>query len=204
MPRETGRGWDFDEAELLKAELAYITQTAFQANEDRARVSSFYLVAVGSLVAAVFSTQFVDRNLDPSLIAWAFCALFVVLTILGTLTTLQLARLRAAWHESMLAMNQLKDYWLQHSRDKELAQAFRWDARTLPRKHKTNSVSYYQTLEVALLSGLTFGAAVYFLQRAVGYDCPACNWAYAIAFGLLACLLQLILYKRTLGEEHAS
>ena len=200
MPREASQGWESGEEGLLKAELEYITQTAFQANEDRARVSSFYLVAVGSLVAAVFSAQLVDRQLNPKLMSWAFCVLFLVLTILGTLTTLQLARLRAAWHDSMRAMNQLKDYWLQHSADKALKQAFRWDASTLPRRYKVNSVSYYQMLEVALLSGLTFGAAVFFFQQGAGYACPTCNWAYSAGFGLLACLLQLFLYKRNLGE----
>ncbi len=204
MPTEASQGRDYDDEVLLKAELDYITQTAFQANEDRARVSSFYLVAVGSLVAAVFSTQLVDRNLDPRLLSWAFCLLFLMLTILGTLTTLQLARLRAAWHDSMLAMNQLKDYWLRNTRNKQLKQAFRWDTATLPKRYKTNSVSYYQALEVAVLSGLTFGASVYFLQQAVGYTCAACSWGYAIGLGLLTCILQLILYKRNLDQKNAS
>ena len=204
MPKESSRRHEFGDEGLLKAELEYITQTAFQANEDRARVSSFYLVAVGSLVAAVFSTQFVSQDIPPSLIDWAFTVLFFVLTILGTLTTLQLARLRAAWHDSMRAMNQLKDYWIRHSSDIHLKEAFRWDTASLPPRHKTNSVSYYQALEVALLSGLTFGAGVYFLQQAMAYSCATCNWAYAVAFGLLACLVQLILYKRNLGDENAS
>lgn len=198
MPGRASPRRAYNDEALLKAELDYIAQTAFQANEDRARVSSFYLVAVGSLVAALFSTQFLDRNLNPGLVAWAFSALFLVLTVLGTLTTLQLARLRAAWHDSMLAMNQLKDYWLQGSGDRALSRAFRWDTRSLPPRYKPNSVSYYQAMEVALLSGLTGGAAVYFVQRAVGYDCLACNWAYSIAFGLLILLLQLFVYKRFL------
>jgi len=204
MPREASRGHELSDEGLLEAELEYITQTAFQANEDRARVSSFYLLAVGSLVAAVFSAQLVDRDVDAAIIAWAFTVLFFVLTALGTLTTLQLSRLRAAWYDSMLAMNQLKDYWLRHSADKRLKEAFRWDTGSLPPKYKTNSVSHYQALEVALLSGLTFGAGVYFLQQAIGYNCRACNWGYAISFGILTCLLQLFLYKRTLGDEHAS
>lgn len=204
MARGANQAWESDEEGLLKAELEYITQTAFQANEDRARVSSFYLVAVGSLVAAVFSTQFVDRNIDPRLIAGIFCVLFLVLTALGMLTTLQLARLRAAWYDSALAMNQLKDYWLRHSKDSTLKQAFHWDTGTLPRKYKLNSVSYYQMLEVALLSGLTFGAAAYFFQQAVGYVCPTCNWANTISSGLLALIMQLILYKRNLGDPDAS
>ena len=204
MPRQTSRGRPYNDDVLLKAELDYITQTAFQANEDRARVSSFYLVAVGSLVAAVFSTQLADRNFDTALIAGAFSVLFLVLTILGTLTTLQLARLRAAWHDSMRAMNQLKDYWLRQSNDKNLKLAFRWDTDTLPKKYKPNSVSYLQTVEVALLSGFTLGAGVYFAQQAIGYHCPTCNGAYAVSIGAMGMLLQLFLYKRSLGDAHAS
>src|SRR5512135_339027 len=126
MPRSTRQIHVLGDEELLRAELEYIVQTAFQANEDRARVSSFYLVAVGSLVAALFSTQLVDKNIDPRLIPWTFCALFFVLTVLGTLTILQLARLRATWHDSMLAMNQVKNYWIHQSADKHLQGAFRW------------------------------------------------------------------------------
>lgn len=200
MPKEVTKGREFDDEELLKAELEYIAQSAFQADEDHARASSFYLVAVGSLVAAVLSTQFVGRNTDPRLVAWAFCLLFLVLTILGSLTVLQLARLRAAWYDSMLAMNQLKDYWIRQSKDRQLKQAFHWDTESLPPRYKPSSVSYLQTLEVALLSGLTFGASVYFVQQAISYSCVACNWAYSIAFGVLACLLELILYKWNLGQ----
>ena len=200
MPKEATQEQGRSGEGLLKAELGYITQTAFQANEDRARVSSFYLVAVGSLVAALFSTQLLERNINPAVLAWAFSGLFLVLTILGTLTTLQLSRLRAAWYDSMRAMNQLKDYWMQTSKEKDLKKAFRWDTGTLPPKYKTNSVSYYQTLEVALLSGLTFGASVYFLQQAIAYKCPACNWGYSISFGLLAFFFELFLYKRNLGN----
>src|SRR5215216_1500180 len=100
--------------ELLAAEYDYIAQTANQANEDRARVSSFYLIAVGSLVAALFGTQFFDPNsLSHSMtVNLMFSGLFTLLTLLGISTILQLARLRAAWYESMLAMNQLKDFMI--------------------------------------------------------------------------------------------
>ena len=189
-----------DDDEILKAEFEYIADTAFQANEDRARVSSFYLLAVGSLVAALFSTQLLDNRFDPVFLSWAFSGLFLVLTLLGTLTTLQLARLRAAWYDSMLALNQIKDYWQSQAKDKHLKQAFKWDTESLPNKYKANSVSFYQTLEVALLSGITFGAAVYFFQSAINYNCPVCNWAYTISLGLFAFLSQLWMYKLNLDK----
>jgi hypothetical protein len=60
MPDSDPLPVEFDE--LLAAEFNYIAQTAIQANEDRARVSSFYLIAVGSLVAAMFGAQYIDST----------------------------------------------------------------------------------------------------------------------------------------------
>lgn len=193
MPDEQPLPVEFDE--LLAAEFDYIAQTAAQANEDRARVSSFYLIAVGSLVAAMFSTQFFDPNFYSRTINLMFSGLFLLLTLLGTSTILQLARLRAAWYESMLAMNQLKDYMM--NENKSLVKAFRWTTSTLPPRYKPNSVSYYQGVEVALISGLMFGAAVYFLQQAF-FKIGLIHWVLVIALGILAIYLQLLLYKRTI------
>jgi hypothetical protein len=181
--------------ELLAAEYDYIAQTAVQANEDRARVSSFYLIAVGSLVAAMFGTQFFEENFFPRTINIMFSGLFLLLTLLGTSTIMQLARLRAAWYESMLAMNQLKDYMM--SENKSLVKAFRWSTKTLPAKYKRNSVSYYQALEVALISGLMFGAAMYFLQQAF-LTIGLLHWIIAILLGGLVIYVQLLIYKRTI------
>jgi hypothetical protein len=183
---------EFDE--LLAAEYDYIAQTAIQANEDRARVSSFYLIAVGSLVAALFGTQFFDLNSPSRTVNLMFSGLFALLTFLGASTVLQLARLRAAWYESALAMNQLKEYMV--SENKRLARAFRWTTDVLPSKYKTNSVSYYQALEVAAISGLMFGAATFFLLRAF-FSIGLFHWIIVILMGIFTLLLQLSLYKRT-------
>ena len=181
--------------ELLAAEYDYIAQTATQANEDRARVSSFYLIAVGSLVAALFGTQLFDADKFTQTVKIMFSGLFVLLTMLGTSTIMQLARLRSAWYESMLAMNQIKAFAM--NQNPELKQAFRWKAETLPAKYKTGSVSYYQAIEVALIGGLMFGAATFFLQEAffvIGFF----NWVISCTFGLLTIYIQLLFYKRAL------
>jgi hypothetical protein len=181
--------------ELLAAEFDYIAQTAIQAHEDRARVSSFYLIAVGSLVAAMFGTQFFDPNFFSRTINLMFSGLFLLLTLLGTSTVIQLARLRAAWYESMLAMNQLKDYMMEQN--KTLVQAFRWKTSTLPSKYKTNSVSYYQALEVAWISGLMFAAAIFFLWQAFFPAGPLQRVVCAL-LALLIIRVQLSIYRRTL------
>jgi hypothetical protein len=150
--------------DILQAEYEYISKTVFQANEDRARGASFYFVAVGSIVAAILGTQLTTDNLHS--VAIPFFILFLVMTGLGALTMAQLARLRAAWHESVEAMNVLKDFYLTHY--PEIAPAFKWRAKTIPPTDKPNSIANLTALEVALLGGLTTGAAVYFLLLWLG------------------------------------
>jgi hypothetical protein len=181
--------------ELLAAEYNYIAQTANQANEDRARVSSFYLIAVGSLLAALFGTQFFSTDVPTPTISIMFSGLFILLTLLGISTIMQLARLRSAWYESMLAMNQLKDYMI--SQNSELKQAFRWQTHSLPSKYKMNSVSYYQAVEVALIGSLMFGAGVFFLQQAF-FQITLLHWTISIIVAALTVLVQLQIYKRAL------
>ena len=192
-PQDPAPAVEFDE--LLAAEFDYIAQTAIQAHEDRARVSSFYLIAVGSLVAAMFGTQFFDLNSPSQTVNLMLSGLFALLTLQGTFTVLQLARLRSAWHESALAMNQLKEYMIE--RDKTLAGAFRWQTGTLPPKEKQDSISYFQALETALIGGLMLGAAVFFLQRAF-WQPGLWRWIVSAVTGGGTAYLHLLLYRRAL------
>jgi hypothetical protein len=193
MQDETPLPVDLDE--LLAAEFEYIAQTAIQAHEDRARVSSFYLIAVGSLFAAMFGTQFFEPDFFSHTVNLMFSGLFILLTLLGTSTIMQLARLRAAWYESAQAMNQLKDFMM--SQNVSLINAFRWTTNTLPPRYKTASVSYYQAIEVALISGLMFGAAIFFLQQAF-FPIGLLHWMISAILSVLTIYLQLFLYKRAL------
>ena len=178
--------------ELLAAKFNYIAQTATQAFEDRARISSFYLIAVGSLVAALFGTQLFEPEQFTQSVKFMFSGLFLLLTLLGASTVMQLAQLRSAWHESMMAMNQIKDFAMKQS--PELASAFRWKTSTLPAKYKRGSVSYYQPLEVAMIGGLMFGTATYFTQQAF-FPAGILTWALCILFGVLAVFAQVSIYK---------
>ncbi len=150
--------------EILKAEYNYIANTVFQANEDRSRVASFYFVTVGSLVAAILGTIFSAENIKN--FSPAFSGLFLILTLLGALTLAQLARLRAAWHESVQAMNQIKDYYIKHN--KEIEPAFKWRLKTLPPTDKPYSIANLMAVEVSILSAITITAAFYFLFLTLG------------------------------------
>jgi len=106
---------ELDPNVILEAEYEYIATTATQSNEDRAKVTSFYFVTVGSLLAAIFGAQYIEdlsnSGGDPRTVYWGFSLLFSVLTVLGYLTVAQLARLRTAWRESVHAMNVIKEYY---------------------------------------------------------------------------------------------
>jgi hypothetical protein len=193
MPKPTIPLVELDE--LLAAEYSYIAQTAHQANEDRARVSSFYLVAVGSLLAGLFGTQLFDAGHFTAAVRLMFGGLFIMLSLLGASTVMQLARLRSAWYESMLAMNQIKDFAMRQS--PELIEAFRWKTTTLPPKFKTGSVSFSQATQVAMISGLMFSAAVFFVQQAFA-AVSLFTWGVSAGFGVLAVYVQLAAYRKIL------
>ena len=194
MPKSKSQPIPADE--FLTEEYEYIAQTAAQANEDRARISSFYLIAVGSLIATIFGTQFFDPDFFTQSVKFMFSGIFLLLTLMGTSTIVQLAKLRAAWYESMLAMNQLKEFMI--SQNKDISKALRWTSRTLPPKYKRSSISFYQAREAAILSGVTFIAAVHFAQYAMGLNTWV-NWLVSAAGGIVVVFLQLAIYKRALN-----
>jgi hypothetical protein len=182
--------------DILIAEYEYIADTAQQANEDRSRVASFYFVSVGSIVAAILGTQFAKDNLKS--VSVAFSILFFVLTLLGTLTIAQLARLRAAWHESIEAMNQIKDFYIKKFPETE--PAFKWRIRTIPPTDKPYSIANLIALEVALLGALTTAAAFYFILFALG-EVTLLSWVIiAISFAAGAAF-QWGWYKHLLVDD---
>jgi MFS family permease len=182
--------------EILKAEYNYIANTVFQANEDRSRVASFYFVTVGSLVAAILGTLFSEDNLQSA--SLAFAGLFLILTILGALTLAQLARLRAAWHESAQAMNVIKDFYIKHN--KEIESAFKWRLKSLPPTDKRFSIANLMAVEVTMLSAVTGAAAAYFLlfyfRTVAGWD-----WAIPAVTLLVIYFIQWKWYKYLLVDN---
>jgi len=150
--------------DILTAEYGYLANTAFQANEDRARVASFYLVSFGSFLLALFSVQW-DVAALP-LLQWGFVGLFLALAVMALLTILQLARLRMAWFASIEAMNAIKEYYI--ARHPSLQEAILWRNLSAPAKLKPNSVGFLQVLEVSFLGGASLGAACFYAILVLG------------------------------------
>lgn len=183
-----------DPNSLLQSEFDYIAQTAFQANEDRARVTAFYLVNLGGLVAALLSSQLVSSlQAEADLL---FGGLFLVLSATGLLTILQLVRLRKAWYESVQALDQIKDYYTRQLPALKLEEAFRWKQSNVPSLYKPWSISFLLVLQVAVLGGVSLGAAAYFFGLLAGYH----GWLVVVAVGVVYFILQLWLYRRLLSK----
>lgn len=181
--------------EFLIAEYNYLGQAAFQSNEDRARVASFYFVSVGTLVAAILGSQFADGELTVWIYR-AFSLLFATLTILGVLTVFQLARLRAAWYSSAKAMNAIKERYL--AEFPVLEKAILW--RDLPEKEKWYSIANLLRLQVTVLAALTFGACLYTLFRSFSQNLSVWFWGCTIALPLGLFVFQRALYFRLLKK----
>lgn len=187
----------FKVEEIVAAEYEYIAQTAFQAQEDRARVTTFYLVSVGSLFGAFWGTQ----NNPTEVTYWAFAGLFLFLSYFGIITVFQLVRLRLAWFESAKAMNQIKEYLITQNQD--LKQAFRWTQDSLPAVYKPKSIAYYLAFQVAMLGTITFGMMLFYSGMAIN---PVLNSNFIFLAGvtiggLLFFYYQMYLYRKGLTKK---
>ncbi len=182
-------------SEFLIAEYNYIGQAAFQANEDRARVASFYFVSVGSLVAAILGAQFSSGKMSELVYA-AFSLLFAILTVLGVLTVFQLARLRAAWYSAARAMSAIKEYYL--TSFPELDTPLLW--RKLPSRETWYSIANLLRVQVSLLSALIFGAALYTLFRSFRPQLPLVVWIVTLVLPLGLYVFQRAVYFHLLRK----
>jgi len=170
---------------IVAAEFNYIAQTAFQANEDRARAWQYFFVTFATLIAALLSTQVADGFRQQLYLT--FVVIFSLLAVLGLITIVQLVRLRQAWLESVRAMNQIKERLI--ADDPSLADYFRWHNATVPPAFKWRSFGFLQALSVALLSGLAVGAAVAFGALARGAAVVPWGWSLPAAVVAAALIL---------------
>jgi hypothetical protein len=183
--------------EILVAEFNYIEKTVFQANEDRARVSSYYLSAAGSLIAVILGLQLKESGKLDSQVCYGFSLLFVILGFTGWLTLLQLVRLRRAWRDSVCALSRIKEYYLQHCQETDLGQAFLWRTETIPASYKPSSISFLLALQVSAMSGVMFGASYFCLAKAQ----QSTHWLVSLLIGLALMILQMAVYRSKLKKD---
>jgi ADP-ribose pyrophosphatase len=149
---------------ILLEEFKYASQTAYQALEDRARMFNLYLVVVGVLASglgAVYQLQ--NQGTVKSLPTYsqplALLLLFAA-GVMGIAFFLKLIRLRQAYHDSLLTMNFVKEFYIREFKKQvpEIEQAFRWRLLSVPSGEKIGTLSFYIAMTVAMLSSFCFAA----------------------------------------------
>jgi hypothetical protein len=165
-------GWEFEYARI----------TASEAMHDRHTMVNFYLLIVGIAASGMVNALDAPVSLPP----WLGAILLWLLCGVGWLYFLKLIRLRQAWHDSAQAMNQIKEFCIQHSHEfseAELRSAFRWQAGSLPTENKPWSLFFFSAMLIAFLS-----TSAYFLGGMLLELKMASLWIWLVMMTVLAAL----------------
>ncbi len=146
---------------MLLEEFNYANSTAYQAIEDRARMFNLYLLLIGVLGSGLAAIYQLGGGLRAYTQVLAIGLLFVA-GALGVAFYYKLIRLRQAWRDSVLAMNQVKEFYIQEFKavNPRVENAFRWRLSSIP-KGESNNVTFVVCSTVAFLASLCFSGAAF-------------------------------------------
>ena len=96
-------------------------------------------------------------------------------------------------------MNRIKSFYVSHLPALKLDQAFAWNASNLPAAFKPGSISYLLAVQVAILSGISLAAAVYYF----GLLFQFALWVLAPGIGVLYFVAQMLVYRGVLREKRS-
>ncbi|HUY76069.1 MAG TPA: NUDIX hydrolase [Ktedonobacterales bacterium] len=146
---------------MLLEEFNYASTTAYQAIEDRARMFNLYLLLIGVLGSGLAAIYQLGGGLRAYTQILAV-GLLLVAGVLGVAFFYKLIRLRQAWRDSVLAMNQVKEYYIQQFKEShpQVVNAFRWRLYSIP-KGESRNVTFVVCSTVAFLASLCFSGAAF-------------------------------------------
>lgn len=189
---------DLHAEQILKLEFEYARETAAQAQNDRTVVVNLYLLLVGGIGSLFLAGPALSKDGIFDLPPQLFSVLFGLLAVIGLLTLLKLIRLRQAWQGSALAMNRIKDLYVE--RFPALEKAFLWRAKTLPPLTQPGSITFILCTMVALIDSVALAGAVHLLRIRAG----EAQWIIDILVLLFGIVAQAMLYFWMLGEKPKS
>jgi hypothetical protein len=190
---------------MLLEEFNYASVTAYQAQEDRARMFNLYLLLIGVLGSGLAAVYQLGGGLK-SYAGELSITLLLVAGMMGITFFIKLIRLRQAWRESALAMTLIKEHYI-HAFDLNAPGAvnpFYWRLKTLPMGEKRTSTTAVVCGTVAALASLCFGGvalvgATLWLPGVIGAGsalAAALSWLFAVFTLILALLLFAWRYTR--------
>ncbi|HLX55544.1 MAG TPA: hypothetical protein VKR83_00825 [Ktedonobacteraceae bacterium] len=191
---------------MLLEEFNYVALTAYQAMEDRARVSNLYYVLLGSLVsglAIIYQFSEGTRTYSQTLLA----LLLVAMSILSLTFFEKFIRLRQAYRESLICMNMIKEFYIRQFQQQmpEIEQAFRWRLKTIPAGERFGSVTFIMSNLIALVGSVCLALATFmFMEPGLLFNhesiLPLPALIALMVFGVLL-LLHILYYRRTLSKH---
>src|SRR5579864_6373703 len=108
-PEAAGRDASLRLENMLLEEFNYAGVTAYQAQEDRARMFNLYLLLIGVLGSGLAAVFQLGHGLRAYTQVLATGLLFIA-GVMGIAFFVKLIRLRQAWRESAVAMTMIKEY----------------------------------------------------------------------------------------------
>jgi hypothetical protein len=209
--RGTARDGSLRLESMLLEEFNYAGVTAYQAQEDRARMFNLYLLLIGVLGSALAAIYQIGGGLKLFAGELAI-ALLLVAGMMGVAFFTKLIRLRQAWRESVLAMSLVKEYYIREFSDSapKAVHAFYWRLKTLPTGEKLTSTTAVVCATVATLGSLCFmGAAVVagaqWLPLLLGdhppVDVMSATWSIAIVLLVIILTLFATFYSRAFNRS---
>jgi len=153
----------FEFSHLLIQDYQYIRDTLAQAMNDRHTMVNYYLLITGAIVTIV-ATNLKQGALQETETRYMLFIGSLVINIIGWIYFLHVVRLRQAWHGSALAMNQIKEFFIQNGRvpDDIARSAFLWDTKTVPKAGRKSNVFYYSAMMISFIASLGICFASFF------------------------------------------
>lgn len=185
---------------MLLEEFNYVSVTAYQAMEDRARITSFYYLLLGVLasgLAAVYQFGGGTHNVPLSLVT--------ILLLIGALISISffvtLIRLRQAFKESLLTMNVIKEYYIDQFKQQipSIQHAFRWRLATMPKGERIGSVTFMIAALNAIIGSLCLAGAVFIITEQPLTGSGA--FILALVVFIIAVSVHIYYYRKELSKE---
>lgn len=146
---------------IILKEFEYARETAAQAMNDRHSLVNFFLIITGVTTTAISSLALGEQNIS-GISRWGLVEVIcLIFNLIGWFYFINIIRLRQSWHESAMAMNQIKSFFIRNGEiSPEIAlTAFRWQKHTLPKAAKKSTIFYYSALVMALISSISLSVA---------------------------------------------
>jgi hypothetical protein len=193
-PHQTAQGEkSLAAADILGWEFEYARVTASEAMAERHTMVNFYLLITGVVATGVLAVVGEKAGtLKPvgTLLLW-------LLVCIGWVYFLGIIRLREAWQDSAKAMNQIKEFYIQHAKELNcdvLRDAFRWQAATLPAPDKPWTVYFYSAMMISLLNSAAYVAGGVLLALTFAPSLRVLTVATLALFGLAFFAFHVWLY----------